>query len=246
MSDKLQPEEQAISELIRQAILQQLDSVKRIGVAARTTLGQVFQGQADSVSVKGNNLTVEGIHVQELEVETDRISIDPLSVLLGAIQLNEPINTRTHLVLSESDLIQALNSKYVTENLPHLQLEVNKKFVTVELCPPLSIRLLSDNKMRFTGGAKLYESQHVRSISFSAVMCVRTETQPVLLETFCCAPNQGLTLPFTIALMQKMNEIVSQPYFTVEGTSLRVSTLRIKDKKMSLDIEAQTEEIPSL
>lgn len=246
MSDKPPLEEQAISEVIKQAILQQLDGVKRIGVAVRTNLIQVFQGQADSVSLKGNDLTKEGIHIQELEVETDQISIDPLSVFLGQIRLNEPVNTRTHLVLSEADLIQAINSKYVIEKIPHLQLEVNKKFVTVELCPPFSLRLPSDDKIRFSGEAKLHESQYVRSVSFSAVICVRTETQPVLLETFCCALNQGLTLPFTIALMQKMEELVSQPYLTLEGTILRICTLRIKDKKLSLDIEAQTQEIPSL
>ncbi|MBW4540656.1 MAG: DUF2993 domain-containing protein [Myxacorys chilensis ATA2-1-KO14] len=246
MSDKPQLEEQAIAEVIRQAILQQLDSVKRIGVAVRTNLIQAFQGQADSVSIKGKDLTTEGIHIQELEVESDQVSIDPISVLLGQIRLNEPVNTRTHLVLSETDLIQAINSKYVLEKIPHFQLEVNKKFVTVELCPPFSIRLPSENKMRFSGGAKLHESQQVRSVSFSAVMCVRTDTQPILLETFCCTPNQGLTLPFTIAMMQKMEKVVSQPYFTLEGTILRLCMLRIKDKTMSLDIEAQTQEIPSL
>ncbi|NDJ17056.1 DUF2993 domain-containing protein [Myxacorys almedinensis] len=246
MSGKSRPEDQAVSNIIKQTILRQLDSVRQIGVATKTNLLNLFQGRSNSISVKGRGLTKEGIRIQELEITTDQIAIDPLSIFLGKIGFNEPVNSRTHLVLTEADLIQALNSKIILEKLPHLHLEVNRKLVTVELCPPFSIRLPSDNKIRFSGGAKLQESQQVRQVSFSVVIRARTETQPISLETFSCLPEQGLSLPFTIALLQRLNAIAEQPYFQLEGTILKVCSLKIKDRTVLLDIETQTQEIPFL
>jgi hypothetical protein len=246
MPDEPRLEEQAISEVIKQAILSQFDGVKRMGVAVSTSLTKAFQGQADSISVKGHELVKEDIHIQELEVRSGQVSIDPLSVFLGQIRLNEPVDTHVHLVLSEEDLNQALSSDYVLEKLPHLHLEVSGKFITIELCSPFKIRLPGNNKIRVSGTAKLYESQRIRPINFSAVICLPTETQPILLETFCCAPQQGLSVPFVIALLQKLNAIVTQPYFQLEATTLKISSLEIKDRKVTLEIEAQTHQIPSL
>jgi hypothetical protein len=92
----------------------------------------------------------------------------------------------------------------------------------------------------------VYEAEHVRQTGFTSIISLRTLTRPILLETFCCPPNQGSSIPFLIALMREMESLVSQPYFQIDGASLRVESLVVQGKTVVAEIEARTQEIPSL
>lgn len=246
MADQPRFEEKAISEFIKNTLSGQLDGVMKLAVAVRTDLMKLLQGEVDSVSFKAENLVREDIQVQELEVQTDHISINPLSAILGKIRLDEPLDSTIRMVLSEADLNRDMNSEIAISQLKPIDLNVAGQIVPIEFKPPFRIRLLRDNKIRFTGIMEVHEPANTRRVAFTTVSSLRTDTQPVLLETFCCAPNQGSSVPFMIAFLSKLQEIISQPYFELDTVAVRVASMSIQNKLLSAEIEIHARQIPSM
>ncbi|MBW4442110.1 MAG: DUF2993 domain-containing protein [Plectolyngbya sp. WJT66-NPBG17] len=246
MSEPSRPEENVFSEFAKVVLGTQLDEFRKVAVSARTNLIKLFQGEVEDISFQGRNIVKDEIQIQEVEVQTDQISIDPLSILLGKVRLSEPIDSHMRLVLSEDNLNQNMNSDYIQGFLKPIQLNVEGETVSLELKPPFSIRLLNNNKMRFTGNATIRTTKDAENMAFTSVICPRTDTKPVRLETFCCTPNDGRSIPFMISLMQWMQSLVSQPYQEFEGIAFQVKSLLIENKELITEVEIHAAQIPDL
>ncbi len=246
MADQPGFEEKAISDFVKNTLSGQLDGFMKLAVAVRTDFMKLLQGEVDSVSFKAENLVREDIQVQELEVQTDHISINPLSAILGKIRLDEPLDSTIRMVLSEADLNRDMNSDIAISQLKPIDLNVEGQVIPIEFQPPFRVRLSRDNKIRFTGIMKVHEPGNTRQVAFTTVASPRTDTQPILLETFCCAPNQGSSIPFMIAFLNKLQDIVSQPYFELDTVAVRVVSLAIENKLLTAQVEIHARQIPSM
>ena len=247
MSDQPKLEEQALSEALKLGLSSQLDEVENIEVHIETDLLKMVQGKVDSVVVEGQGLTIqEGIHLESVELHTNQISINPLSALLGNIKLDQPVDTTARIVLTEADINQALNSDYVKSKIPPLELDVEGKRVTIALQFPLEMRLSDVGKIHLSGTIKLTEVDETRSVTFAAIACPRTGTQPILLETFCCSPGQGVSIPFMIALLSRLQELVRQPYFQLEGIALQIKTMQVEPGSLTVEAQIHASQIPGL
>ena len=51
---------------------------------------------------------MQDIRLSEFQIKTDDIDINPLKILFGEVELNQPINADTRIVLKETDINQAL------------------------------------------------------------------------------------------------------------------------------------------
>lgn len=238
-------EEQALSEAAAMTISTQLDEVDNLDVDVKTNLLKIVQGQADSVSLVGQGLVMQkDIRVQEMELHTEKVDINPLSALFGQIELNKPVDATARLVLTEQDLNRALNSDYIRSNYPNLQINVEGQVVTLEP-QKLEVFLVTNNKMTFKGTIILQENGISRSISFIAIVCLPTISQPLLLESFHCAEGEGVTLEFALALLQKAKELLNLPYIDLEGMALRVKTLEVQAGSLTLHTEAYVRQLPN-
>ncbi len=246
MSEPNPPEENIFSEFAKVVLGTQFDEFRKLAVSARTNFVKLVQGEVDDISFQGRNIVKDDLQIQEVEIQTDQISVDPLSILLGKIQLNEPIDSHIRLVLSENNLNQNMNSDYVHGFLKPIDLNVEGEINSLELQPPFSIKLLDNNKIRFTGNAKIQSAKDTQKLAFTSVVSPKTETQPVRMETFCCTPNNGQSIPFMIALLQWMNNIVSKPYLEIEGVAFQVKTFLIQNKELTTEIEIHAAQIPNL
>lgn len=188
MADSPRSEENIFSEFAKVVLGTQLDEFRKVAVSARTNLIKLFQGEVEDISFQGRNIVKDEIQIQEVQVQTDQISVDPLSILLGKVRLSEPIDSHIRLVLSENDLNQNMNSDYVKGFLKPIELNVEGEIISLELQSPFSIRLLDGNKMRFTGNATIRRKKNTQEIAFTSVICPRTETEPVRMETFRVVP----------------------------------------------------------
>lgn len=246
MSERSRTEENIFAEFTKLVLATQLDEFRKIAVSMRTNLGKLFQGEINDVSIQARDFVKDEIQVQELEVKTDQISIDPLSMLLGKIRLSEPIDSEIRLTLSEQDLNQNMNSEYGKSLLKPIELTVDREIITLELLPPSAIRLFSDNKLRFTGTVEIKRAKQSQTLAFTCIICPRTETSPVRLETFCCTPNAGQSIPFMIALLQWMESILNRPYYEIEGIAFRCKALEIKNKVLTTELEIHARKVPDL
>ncbi|HEY9295871.1 MAG TPA: DUF2993 domain-containing protein, partial [Phormidium sp.] len=206
--DKPNLEEQVISAAVEMGLSSKLDSADNLDVDVRTNLLEIVQGQAHSVSVSGQGLVMEkDIRVQEMEIHTDNIAINPLSVLFGEVELTRPTDASARIVLSEADLNRALNSDYVRRQMQPFQLDVDGQIVTLEM-QKMSIQLPDVNTIVFNGSTKLHERGNQRSLNFQAVIHTGTVFEPLFMEAFQCSPAPGISLQFAVALMEKFKELV--------------------------------------
>lgn len=246
MSDQPKLEEQALSEALKLGLSSQLDAAEKIEVHIETDLLKMAQGKVDSVVVEGHGLTVkEDIRLESIELQTNQVSISPLRALLGNIKLDQPVDTTARIVLTEADINQSLNSDYVKNKIPSLELNVEGKPVTIAVEFPLKIRLSSVGKIHFSGAIKLSGIDETRSVSFAAVACPCTDTQPILLETFCCVPGQGFSIPFMIALLNRLQELIRQPYFQLEDIILQIKTMQVEPGSLTVEAQIRTNQIPA-
>jgi len=237
-------EEQALSGAAAMTISTQLDEVENLDVDVKTNLLKVVQGKADSVSLVGQGLVMQkDIRVQEMELHTDKVDINPLSALFGQIELNKPVDATARLVITEQDLNRALNSDYIRSNYPNIQINVEGQTVTLEP-QKLEVFLVNDNKMTFKGTILLQENATSRPVSFIAIACLPSVSQPLLLEAFHCAEGEGVTLEFALSLLQKTKELLNSPYIDLEGMALRVKNLEVQAGNLTLHTEAYVRQMP--
>lgn len=239
-------EEQALSLAAEKVLSSNLDKAEKIDVDVRTNLLEMLQGEADSVAVAGQGLVMQkDIRVQEIELHTDSVAINPLSALFGQIELNQPVDANARLVLTEPDINRTLNSDYIRSKIPNLELNVEGKTAIIELLQ-MELRLPGDGKMIFTADTLLHdEIGKTKQIGFNCVMLVKNGEQPLLMEGFNCTPEQGISLELAIAFMQKLRELVNLPYYEFEGMALRVKDVDVQKGSLTLHTEAHVKQLPS-
>ena len=239
-------DKQVISQMAQTGLSSQVEAAEDLTVEVHTDVWKAAQGKADSVAISGQGVVVQDVRVQNVAVQTDRLSFSPLSFLLGQLELDHPLDATAQVALTEADLNRAMQADVVISRLPALELKVEGEPVTVELVHPLTVKLPADGKIALAGSALLHARQNTRQLKFATVLLPRTDEQPVLLESFVCDPGDGLSIEFIIALMQTFKKILELPYIEIEGMAIRVKRLRVQSGKLLVETEAHIPQVPSL
>lgn len=83
MHENQKLEEQALSKAVEIGLSTQLDSSEKLDVDVKTDLSKIVQGEVDEVVVTGQGLVMQkDIRVQEMELHTDTVDINPLNSTL--------------------------------------------------------------------------------------------------------------------------------------------------------------------
>jgi len=241
--DEQRLEEQAISKAAEIGLSSQLDAAEKIDVDIQTDLLKIILGQVNSVAIAGQGLvTQQGIRVQEMELHTDEVNINPLSALFGEIELNQPVDATARIVLTEEDLNRALNSNYVLSKAKNFDLNVDGKTVRMEM-QQMELRLPDDEKIVFIGKTLLHETGNTQPLGFTSTFRPPTRKQPILLETFQCHEGQSVSIAFAAALIQKMKEVTNLPYFDLEGARLQIEEMEVQAGSMTLQVQAHVKQL---
>lgn len=244
MPDEQRLEEQLLSQGAGKMISKQLDKLETVDVDVQTDLFKMIQGQVDGVSLSGQGLELQDIRVQEITLQTDNIAVNPLSALFGQIELNQPVNATVRIVLKEEDINRALSSDSILSQIPTYELNVDGEIVSLKL-QEIQIQLLSDRQMGFTGKVLLKEKGDAHAVGFTARIRPRTSTEPIILESFHCAPGEGICLDTVTALIKKVKELVNLPSFEYQKTVVCIKSLVVQKGSLQLLVEAHVKQMPS-
>jgi hypothetical protein len=244
MSDSPRLDEQAIAQAAQLGLSSQLDSAEKLDVDIRTDLIKVIQGQADSINITGQGLVLqEDIRVQEIELQLDKVAIDPLSALFGQIELTHPVNAIAKFVVTQEDLNRTLSSDYAKNQMPKLELDVDGQIVTLAM-QQVELLLPSEGKIAVNGSALLTEMGKTRLLGFNAVIRPRTANMPILIESFLCKDGQNISLELAVALLEQMKQLTQLPFIELEKMAIRVKELEVHPGRLTLYTEARVREIP--
>ncbi|MEH2067031.1 MAG: DUF2993 domain-containing protein [Nostoc sp.] len=245
MPDEHSLEEKLLSQEAERKISEKLDEVEQIEIDVQTDLLKIAQGQADGVSVAGEGLVIQqDIRVQEIKLQTDSINIDPLSVIFGQIKLNQPVNAIAKITLTQADINRALSSELVREQMQSLELDVDGQIVSLEL-QKIQVFLPGAGKMEFRGKVLLKEMGNTRPLAYTAIATPRTDSQPIMLESFNCTEGNGISIELITALMHKAKEFINLPYYTWEDMKFTIKELKVEIGNLILTVETQVRQIPS-
>ncbi len=216
----------------------------KLNFDVQTDLLKAIQGKADSVSFEGKGLSLQDIRLSEFQIKTDDIDINPLKVIFGEVELNQPINAETRIVLKEADINQALELDLV-RNLLHEFLTFPTEKRIVSIYPKnIQFRLPEDSKIIVEGEIMLDSDTENKPVSFKADVGLESLKNPIVLNEFRCNTPEGIPLEIIVALIDKIHKLRQSPYFEFKDAALRINTLEVQQGSIILLAQAHLQQIP--
>jgi hypothetical protein len=236
--------EQALSKVAEAGITSQLDTVEDIAVDIRTNPGKLVQGKVDSVTISGKGLVMkQDLRMETLEVNIDKVEINPLSVMFGNIELTRPSDAEAEIVLTEADINRAFGSDFIQEKLRGIEINKEGRLVIIDV-QKVTVHLPGDNK--FVIDAEFLEKNQgeVKKLSATAIPKVQENGNQIALEVLS-SESQGLTLDLEVAILKQLTELLDLRNFNIPGISLQLHQLEAKQEKLLIHAKTQIEQIPS-
>ncbi len=236
--------EQALSKVAEAGISSQLDEVEDLDVDIRTNPGKLIQGKVDSVAISGKGLVMnQDLRMDTLEVTIDRVEINPLSAMLGNIQLTRPSDADAEIVLTEADINRAFNSDFILEKLRGLTIHTKQAPVVVDV-QKSTIHLPGEDKFVIDAEFLIREQGEVKNLSATAIPKIQENGNRISLEVLS-SEAQGLNAELQAAILMQLTELLDLRNFNIPGISLQIHRLEAQKGKLLIHAKTQIEQIPS-
>ncbi|MEH2319817.1 LmeA family phospholipid-binding protein [Nostoc sp.] len=244
--------EQTLNKAVEIGLSSQLDEVENLDVNIKTDALKLVHGQVDAVTIEGEGLVMQkDLRMEELEIQMTSVAINPMSVAFGKIELTKPTKANAQVVLTEADINRAFNSEYVRclgwatpTQLQSQKIHVNGQLTTIQP-QHVDFRLPGDGKVALNATIKLVETGENQQVAFSAVPQISANGKTVSLENVEYGESEEISPELTKALIDQTSEILNLSNFDLEGISLQVNQLKVEVGKLTLQAEADVEQIPS-
>ena len=236
--------EQALSKVAEVGIANQLDKVDKLNIDIRTNPGKLIQGEVDSVAISGRGMVMkQDLRIESIEVQTAKVSINPLSVIFGSIELDQPADANAQIVLTEEDLNRAIASDYLASKLQDLKLEIDEQLHTIKL-QQADLQLLSAGTMSLNINFLLQESNEAKTLSASIIPKAIEDGQRIDLEILSIE-GQGFTPELGIAILNQIKTLLDLNNFDLPGMTLWLQKFDIQAGKMIIHVKTNIQQIPS-
>jgi hypothetical protein len=244
MPEEPRLDEQFVSQAIQLGLSSQLSNAEDLKVDVRTDLLKIVQGQADSVSVRGQGMVVQDLRLDEMELHTQELDLNALSLLLGKLELDKPLNATSRVVLTEADVNQAMNNPAIVNRIPPFKFQIDGQTVAIVLQPPIKISFPGQGKIAIDATAQAAEQGKLHHIRFSATAYPKMGDRPVLLESFQCHGGGAVSLDLMLAMMQRVKELMELPSLQYEGIAFRIREMKAEVGRLVLQLETHMSQIP--
>lgn len=237
--------EQALSHVAELSIASQLDKAENIDVEIRTDPGKLVQGRLDSVAISGKGLVMkQDLRMEILEINTDKVEINPLSAVFGNIQLTHPTNAQAQIVLTEADINRAFSSDYIQGKLHNLNIDIEGCSVIVDV-QQATVNLPGENKFVLTAEFLLKEKGEVKKLSATAIPKIEENGHQISLEILS-AEGEGLTLKLVFAIFEQLTTLLDLRNFNIPGVSFQLRHIDAQAGQLLIHAHTQIEQLPSI
>ncbi|BAZ47992.1 hypothetical protein NIES4103_05970 [Nostoc sp. NIES-4103] len=244
MPDEQPLEAQLLSHEAERRISQQLDEVENIDINVQTDLLKIVQGKAEAVSVTGQGLVIqEDIRVQEIKLQTDKISINPFSVFFGQIKLDEPVNAVARIILTEADINHILKSDLIRDFTQNLQLDIDGETQSLDL-QETQVFLLEDSKIELRGRLLIKERENTQPLAYTVRISPRFDSKTLMVESFNCIEGEGISLEFITAVIKKVKKLLKIRHLKWEDMTISIKDIKVEKNSFKLLVEADVKQIP--
>jgi hypothetical protein len=238
-------EGQALGKAAEIGIKSQLDEVQEVKVEVDAQAFNLAQGKVDSVVIQGKGMVMEkDLRVEDMELQTGSVSINALSVAFGKVELTQPTDASAHVILLEQDINRAFNSEYIQSKMQNLEVNLEGKTVTVDICQ-VSFQLPNSDRVALSATIFLKETGDSKPVAFTAKPEIGENGQRVILTQVEYSQGKDLSPELTEALLECSAELLDLRNFELEGMSLRIQKLDISTGRLALQTIARVDQFPS-
>lgn len=236
--------EQALSKVAEIGITNQLDEVEEINIDIRTDPGKLIQGEVDSVVISGKGMVMkQDLRLESIEVQTAKVSVNPLSAIFGNIELDQPTDADAQIVLTEGDLNRALASEYIAGKLQDLKLQVDGQSHTIKV-QHSEIHLVGEGSMSLNVNFLMQDSNEVKTLSAVVIPKVREDGQRIDLEILS-VEGKGLTPDLGVAILKQITTFLDLSNFDLSGMTLWLQRFDIQVGRMIIHAKTKIAQIPN-
>lgn len=235
--------EQAINKIAEMALASQLDKAEKLQVDVKIDPGNLAKGEVDSLTIEGEGLvTPQNLRLEELEMQINRIAVNPLNALFGKIQLTKPTEGTARVVLTDTDINRALNSETGSTN-SQKSVSINGQPVLIDI-PQVECGLQADGKLALNASVVLSKTGEKRQLAFTATPRISTSKTGVVLQDIQYIKGTELSPEITAALVEKASEILNLRSFELEGISLSIHQLDVEAGRLTIFATAAIAQFP--
>lgn len=237
--------EQALSKVAEIGIANQLDEVQELNVDIRTNPGKLIQGEVDSVVISGKGMVMkQDLRMESIEVQTAKVSINPLSALFGNVELDQPADADARIVLTEEDLNRALASDYIASKIQDLKLQVDDQSYTIKV-EHTTIHLIEEEQISLKVSFLIQELSESKTLSAVVIPKARDDGQRIDLEIIS-VEGRGLTPELGVAILKQITTFLDLSNFDLPGMDLWLQKIDVKVGKLILHAKTKIMQIPNL
>jgi hypothetical protein len=213
---------------------------------------QILLGNVDRIRVAGRGVYVlEFLRIDQVDLETDPISIDPSALQSGKIILRRPLQAAVRIVLRSEDVNKALRSPTIQSSFKNLSIDIsgtNKNPEILNLTNP-EVTFLAGDRIRLSATLTSQPTAN-KPKPTSLDVAVNAELKTIGgTKLQIINPKielAGTPLPDRIAkaFTDGLNKVLDLRQLESKGITARVLKLELTEGKMQLIGFAKMDSIP--
>jgi len=215
---------------------------------------QILLGNVDRIRVAGRGVYVlEFLRIDEIDLETDPISIDPNALQSGKIVLRRPLQAAVRVVMRSQDINTALRSPTIQSSFKNLSIDIsgsNKgKPEILDLVNP-EVTFLDGDRIRLAASLQSQPTP-AKPVPTKLNVSVNAEMKAFGGTRFqIINPKielEGTPVPERIAnaFAQGLNKVLDLRQLETRGITARVLKLEFTEGKMQIIGFAKMDSIPN-
>lgn len=214
---------------------------------------QILLGNVDRIRVAGRGVYIlEFLRIDQVDLETDPISIDPNSVQSGKIVLRRPLQAAVRLVMRSEDINTALRSPKVQSSFKSLSIDItgtNKNPEILDLLNP-EVTFLAGDRIRLAATLQAQPTAAkpkptALNVSINAELKTIGGTRLQIINPKI--ELEGTPVPEKIAnaFARGLNSILDLRQLESKGITARVLKLEVTEGKMQVIGFAKMDSLPN-
>lgn len=214
---------------------------------------QILLGNVDRIRVAGRGIYVlEFLRIDEIDLETDPISIDPNTLQSGKVVLRRPLQAAVRVLLRSDDINQALRSPIVQSSFKSLSIDItgtNKNPEILDLVNP-EINFLEGDRLRLTATLQSQPTPNKPTptklnIAINAELKTIGGTRLQIINPVIELEGTPVPDRLTKVFADGLNKILDLRQLESKGIFARVLKLELTEGKMQVIGFAKMDAIPS-
>ena len=235
--DNFDLKQTVVNKAAEAAVTSQVKSVENIEIDVNSEVSQMIQGKANSLEIVADKIVVvEGVRLEQLDINGDDLSLDFTQAILGKIALKQPGDFRVKMIFNKSDCDRLLNSEYVRVLLQNLPLEISHQsanfYIREAECT------FNDEGKIFLAASIVLNRGEIKTARFEIGIKFYRRGALIKFDGGKYIGETTLDLDETVAMMSKICDLLYLRHYNDANLSLDITDIEVKPKLQQLIVQA--------